>query len=281
MTAVNHDLYNVEHQGWYARLVLGFQRKPLRTVLSKRLRQGPLSVQRAFYPEDDVCHIYLLHPPGGVVGGDRLDVDLTLDHHSHAFLTTPGAGKFYRSAGVTAIQHQNFTVADNACLEWMPQENIFFPGARVKSTLCLNLQGTAKAAIWDIQCFGRPVINEVFNEGFLDSHWTIYRDNKPLFIERLRVDSSSINGLSHLNHHPVNGTFIITNVDEELTEFLYGMTFSNAVEALAITLLGDLLVVRYLGNSTENARRYFTSIWQKTRQSVFHRNAIIPRIWNT
>lgn len=270
-----------EEQGWHAQLQLGFKKTPIKTVLNKRRRQGPLSVQRAFYPEDDVCHIYLLHPPGGVVGGDRLDINIDLDTGSHALLTTPGATKFYRSAGQTAVQQQVFHVRDDAVLEWLPQENIFFPGSKVKNGLQLHLEGNAKAAVWEIQCFGRPVINEIFDAGSLDSHWQIFRDNKPLLIERLRVDKDRLKFSAQLNSHAVTGNFVITDVDKQLLEKLREKTFSNLKESLAITLIDDLLIVRYLGDSTEKARRYFADVWSEVREPVLGRKAVVPRIWNT
>ncbi len=281
MAAVNTALTDTAYEGWYAQLELGFQKKAAKTVLSKRRRQGPLAVQRAFYPEDDVCHVYLLHPPGGVVGGDQLDIRIDLDSGSHALLTTPGATKFYLSAGETAIQHQVLNVADNAILEWLPQENILFPGAIVKSKLRLNLEGSARAAIWEIQCLGRPVINEIFNSGSLDTHWQIYRDNKPLLIERLRVDKHTLKILSQLNGFPVTGTFIISNADNQSLEALRQHYYSSDTGTLALTLIEDLLIVRYLGSSTEQARRWFSDIWSKLRMSCLGTKAVVPRIWNT
>lgn len=281
MPAVNTALSDSAYQGWYAQLELGFQKKPAKTVLSKRSRQGPLAVQRAFYPEDDVCHVYLLHPPGGVVGGDQLDISVNLEPDSHALLTTPGATKFYLSAGETAIQQQVFNVSDNAVLEWLPQENILFPGAIVSSSLRLNLEGSARAALWEIQCLGRPVINEVFDTGSLDTHWQIFRDNKPLLIERLRVDKDKLNRLSQMAGYPVTGTFIISNADKQLLEALRQGDYSSDAGTLALTLIQDLLIIRYLGNSTEQARGWFAGIWSKVRMTCLGKKAVVPRIWNT
>ncbi len=266
---------------WQARLHLDFKAAVHKTVLSGIRRAGPLSVQRAFYPEGNVCHIYLLHPPGGVVGGDRLDININVQSQSHALLTTPGATKFYRSQGGTAVLKQHFTVADDAVFEWLPQENIFFPGARLNSELTLNLAARAKAAVWEIQCLGRPVINEVFSSGILDSHWKILRDGKPVFIERLQVDKDSLNVLSNLAGNPVTGTFLITGATRSLLESAREVSAADPCESLAMTLIDDLLVVRYLGGSTETARNCFTRIWQHTRESCMGKSAMLPRIWNT
>jgi len=280
MSAVFQSSRNTQ-AGWQARLALTFSDSGSKTVLKKRERYGPLSVQRAFYPEKDVCHIYLLHPPGGVVGGDELDINISLQENARALLTTPGATKFYRSAGQTAMQSQCFNVADHAVLEWLPQENIFFPGARLNSRLELNLQGNAGAAVWEIQCLGRPVIGEVFDQGKLDNQWIIRRDGQPLMIERLRLDASRLKMSAIMHDRAVVGTFIVTGITEALLQNVRSLMFDKADESLAITNLNDLLVVRYLGHSTENARRLFAQVWSLLRPAVFAREAMTPRIWNT
>ena len=117
-----------QSSGWVADLSLGFQLIEGKTVLSHRERKGPLAVQRTFYPEGGVCHVYVLHPPGGVVGGDTLALKADLASQTEALITTPGATKFYRSAGSAAKQSQTLSLSTQACLEWFPQENIYFPG---------------------------------------------------------------------------------------------------------------------------------------------------------
>ena len=66
----------VTAEGWSAKLSLSFERALAKTNLRVSERVGPLSVQRPFYPEEDDCHAYVLHPPGGVVGGDQLELNV-------------------------------------------------------------------------------------------------------------------------------------------------------------------------------------------------------------
>src|SRR5262245_14402851 len=114
--------------GWLASLDLEFARSGSRTVLARRSHVGPLIVQRPFYPEGDVCHVYLVHPPGGVVGGDTLELRARVHDGAHALITTPAATKFYRSEGRMARQVQDIAL-DAAIFEWLPQETILFADA--------------------------------------------------------------------------------------------------------------------------------------------------------
>lgn len=118
--------------GWQAELKLQYGIHRGKTRLIKREQRGPLTVQRTYFPEGQICHTYLLHPPGGVVGGDELTFDVTATNGGHALLTTPGATKFYRSNGKTSTQRVRLSVSEDSTLEWLPMENIFFPGANAR-----------------------------------------------------------------------------------------------------------------------------------------------------
>jgi urease accessory protein len=136
--------FSATPNGWLARLNVGFEHRDGRTVLATKEHSGPLTVQRPFYPEGEVCHLYLLHPPGGIVGGDRLEIRLQVATGAHALVTTPGAAKFYRSAGALATQRQSLRVADGGLLEWLPQENILFPGAIMRIETDIALVGDGR-----------------------------------------------------------------------------------------------------------------------------------------
>ena len=268
--------------GWSAALSLEFKNISGKTVLGNTQRKGPLVVQRAFYPEGDVCHIYLVHPPGGVVGGDVLEIKAELGRETSTLVTTPGATKFYRSAGPISHQQQTLLVGDNACLEWLPQENIFFPGARVRSNTQVFLSLSSRLAIWDIQCLGRPSISDMFTSGLVDSSVSIFRGDKPVTIERLRVNKENMERVSLLRSHPVAASFMIVGADEQhlkTTRDLLARSEQN-VEA-AVTLIQDCLIIRSLGDSTNTVQKLFREIWSLLRPCIFSRAAILPRIWNT
>ena len=105
---------NTNQQGWVAKLELNFSASQSKTFLSKREHIGPLAIQRPFYPEQGLCHLYLLHPPGGVVGGDQLSIGIKTDANSSALITTPGAKKIYRSSG-----HKRSIISQNLILFYL------------------------------------------------------------------------------------------------------------------------------------------------------------------
>lgn len=267
--------------GWQARLHLGFRSTPDKTLLAERSRHGPLAVQRPFYPEGGVCHTYLLHPPGGVVGGDRLDISATVGKDAHALITTPGATKFYLSAGETARQEQTLRVEAGGVLEWLPQENIFFPGALVDTRTRVELDGDAKIALWEIQCLGRPVIDERFDRGRLDARLQILRDGRPLLLEHLRARPHRLGCRSLLAEQPVSGTWIMSAADRACLSLLRDLLSPDEARRCGLTLIEDLLVARYLGPSTEQARGLFVRLWSEARAEILHRTATPPRIWAT
>ncbi len=264
--------------GWCAHLDLGYRATPLRTVLARRARSGPLAVQRSFYPEGGLCHNYLLHPPGGVVGGDRLDIRVECPPGTAALLTTPGATKFYRSARRRAVQRQQLAVTD-ASLEWLPQENILFPGAVTTLHSRIELAGRARFFGWEIHCLGRPANGERYDSGSADFVTEIYRDRRPLLLDRTRVrPDDRASGAASLRGRPVFAALYATGV---AAEQLQGARELAAGMPVGMTLLEDLLVVRYLGESTEQARTVFVQLWQALRPVVIGRPPSPPRIWTT
>lgn len=271
--------------GWQARLDLGIESRAGRSVLTQRRHSGPLRVQRPFYPEgDDVCHVYVLHPPGGVVGGDELEITVAVDESAAALLTTPAAGKFYRSAGRMARQSQRLHVAAGASLEWFPQENIAFDGACVTATTRVALAGDARFIGWEILCLGRPGAGERFERGTVRQVWEIWRDGHPLFIERALYEEggAALNAPWGLAGQAVCGSLVCVGNEAGLSERVRAATAALPIEGLfSVTQLADVLVCRYLGPHGDQARRCFICAWEVLRPAALRRPACAPRIWAT
>lgn len=269
--------------GWRGELSLGFIYQSGRTVLKQRRTSGPLTVQRPFYPEDDVCHVYILHPPGGIVGGDQLKTSINVAEKAKALLTTPGAGKYYRSAGAVATFQQELSVQAHASLEWFPQENIIFNGARTKISTHVNLHAQASYIGWEIICLGRPASNEVFQQGSCSFNYEIWREHKPLLIERFNLSGGDpvLHARWGMQSNPVIATMVITSIDKYQLREIRDKLRTGSDDLTGTTLIDGLLVCRYLGQSVERAKNYFINIWELTREHVIGRATCPPRIWNT
>jgi urease accessory protein len=150
---------------WKARLSLRYTRDGERTTAHDR-HSGPLRVLQRLYPEGPaICHHVIVHPPGGVVGGDVLEVDGVLEPGTHAVLTTPGATRFYRTAGALALQSTTLTVGAGARVEWLPLETIAYRGCDADARLTLQLAPDAEAIGWDVVALGLPAAGDAFDVG--------------------------------------------------------------------------------------------------------------------
>jgi len=266
---------------WRARLELGFEKRQDRTVLARRKRYGPLAVQRPFYPEAGTCHVYILHPPGGVVGGDELSIEVTVDEGAKALLTTPGASKYYRSNGAMARQFVRLKVAGQ--LEWLPQENILFRGANLQQKTQIDLRGDARFIGAEIHCLGRPANGEIFDTGQANISMQLLQDGVPLQIETSRISPGlGREGPTNLRGYPVTGVAYATPVSRaQLIELRASVTATGPGDYFALTLIDDLLIARFLGASTSRAQQRFIELWKQLRPLVLLRPACVPRIWNT
>ena len=270
-------------KNWKASLSLEFRGREDKTILARREHSGPLVVQKPFYPEGDVCHVYLLHPPGGVVGGDELSLNVNVSHKAHTLITTPAAGKFYRSDGRVALLNQTLKVEQDSVLEWLPQETILFSGCNVNMTTHVELQNEAAFIGWEMLCLGRPASGELFNQGIAQQRFEIWRNQKPLVIDRARLEGGSdmLHALWGMQDFTVTGTLLATNANKNALDTVRENLRMNKSGLVSATLIEDVLVVRALAHQAEHIRLQFIEVWQLLRPQLLNRKASVPRIWAT
>lgn len=273
------DTNRVQTPGWQARLELGFVHKYGKTVLTHRRHFGPLTVQRPFYPERDVCHVYVLHPPGGVVAGDNLTIDVNAATGSAALVTTPAAGKFYRSAGELARQTVTLKVAADASLEWLPQETIIYEGARAATELKLELEATTRFIGWEMLALGRPAADEGFTMGEAGMNWQIFRAGELFYRERLKIDAQAFAANWGLNGNSACGTLFASPATSAQLESVQQLIGDS--EGRGVTLIDDMLICRALDSRADRLREFFQLVWRTLRPDVVKRDACAPRIWAT
>ncbi len=251
---------------------------------------GPLYVQKPFYPEgSDLAHCYILHPPGGVVSGDHLQVNITLNKNCQALFTTPGAGRVYKARADKRPQTQinRITTHANATAEWLPLETIIYPHARGRITTRIELAENAHFIGWDICSLGLPASGQEFDKGSLHQRLEIFHTGTPRFIDAFDIgdnDSALRLNTAGLAQKSCTGLLVAGPFEHDETEhraLLQSLrTISERSGMLGITAVNGFICARYLGDSANEARACFTDIWQKLRPILLHRPACPPRIWS-
>lgn len=290
-----------ECRSWEALLDLRFAVSHHKTVLKNYAFKGPLQVQKLFYHDSDkgdkveTCHCYILHPPGGLVSGDSLTFNIELEEHARALLTSTSANKFYKgdSCNVKSSLTQKF-ILNNCQLEFLPLENIFFNGAVSQVQTVFDMDKTSSLLTWDINCFGRAACDETFTQGYVSNKLQIIRAGIPLIHENLVLDTNSYyNAVPFLNNFNVQASlYAITT--QELTSNLKSQVDIFAQELYArhkalkeqdciysLSMKDDLVICRYLGQSSYKAFELFKEIFVWLRPLIFNKKSVIPRIWNT
>jgi urease accessory protein len=275
---------------WEASLELAFDANEFGTRLAHRAHRGPLYVQRPFRPEGpEVCHVYVLHPPGGLVGGDALAVDVRAEAGASALVTTPAAGKAYRTLGPPVRQRSTLHVGPGASLEWLPSETIVYDGAQATFETRVQLQPGGRFIGAETLCLGLPARDELFERGACRQIFEIWRDGRPLFLERSRFEGggATLNRRWGLGGASVLG--LLTAVPAPPPAVVDELRACAAAvptgEAAAVTVLDRdedaTLVCRTLGTSAERTRAFLQEAWRLLRPALLGRPAIPPRIWAT
>ncbi|ADV33909.1 urease accessory protein ureD [Candidatus Blochmanniella vafra str. BVAF] len=274
------------HDGWLGKLELSFSLKKRRSVLVKNSHLGPFMVQKSFYPEDDEMtpHVYLLHPPGGMVGGDQLRLLVNLEPGSRALLTTPSFSKFYRTNGKVAYQENFFRIKSNAVLEWIPQGNIFLPKSKARIHTTFQLDKGACMISFEILCFGSTNIIGVHEiPKKIDVSLYICKFGCVGLRDRLRVSDQQENCVNtQLGGFKISAFLFAIPANLMMLKQVQQLVRSIVDEQIGgATLLNTLLIVRLLGNDSHKLRKLLFRIWSIIRPVIIGKKAVIPRVWFT
>ncbi len=282
---------------WQAHLELGFGARAGRCQLLLNRHSGPLRLQRLLYPQGALAaEALLLHPPGGIAGGDQLHIELDVGEGAQVLATTPGAAKWYRSDGRVASQKVTLRVHAGAALEWLPQESILFDGSDTQQTLTTDLTDDARMIGWDIVQLGRTAAGERWSAGRWRQRLSLRRNGRQLWCERadLAADSALREAAQGLAGLPVFGTLWATAPvldDPALLDALRD-TLASSVEQCAqagsmhaaatwLPQPRSVLLVRALASDAERLRCVLEAAWMQLRPQVIGLEAQRPRIWST
>ena len=273
---------------WHARLQLDYTLEGTRTV-ARHAHNGPLRILQSLYPEGDaVCHNVLVHPPGGLVGGDTLDISATVGPGAHGLVTTPGATRFYRSTGERALQRTHLTLAEGARLEWLPLEALCYNACNAENHLTLNLAPGAECMGWDVTALGLPHAGQPFDTGRFVQHI----EAPGLWLERGVIDAADHrlleSPLGLAGHRCMASLFFVVGTPLERARRDTALDAARAVmdahalkaSAGATSPNGQVLVVRALAPQVEPAMQLLQQVRAAWRAALWQLCAEPPRIWS-
>ena len=276
---------------WAASIALGFDARPDGSNTATRMthvrHNGPLRVQRPFYPEGrhGCCHVYLLHPPGGLVSGDALSIEARVGKDSHTLLTTPAATKLYKadSHGVAWAQHTRLKVEQGGILEYLPQETLAFDGSRGEQTTTIELETGARCIGWEILALGRPASKLPFVSGHLEQKFRLLMDGRPLWLERQLMDPNHARFKGHWGQGgaTVQATLWVVGLDDEAGAIEELRESLPASHRWAVTRRRGVVLLRYLGQERNEAWALCQQAWELIRPRLTGQPASVPRIWLT
>ena len=273
---------------WLARLDLDYTLEAERSV-ARYLHQGPLRILQSLYPEGEaVCHNVLVHPPSGLVGGDTLDMQVTVGAGAHGLVTTPGATRFYRSEAGLATQQVHARLESDARLEWLPLEALAYNGCDGLNRAVFDLAPGAEMMTWDITALGLPAADMPFVQGTFRQHLEI----PGVWLERGTLDASD----SRLMNSPLGlagqrcmATLVFAAgsamADERIERAL--ACARELLEASELRLTAgatsphqQVIVLRVLSPVTEPAMQLLRQVWAAWRQEMWVLVGTAPRLWN-
>lgn len=273
---------------WNARLGLDYRCEGEHRTVLRHEHHGPLRILKSLYPEGEaICHNVIVHPPGGLVGGDQLEVQVQLGAGAHALISTPGATRFYASDDQRATQRVHATLAAGARLEWLPLEALAYPGCRAANHLTFELAPDAELMAWDVTALGLPAADQAFGHGQFHQRLEI----PGLWLEQARLDAAD----HRLMQSPLGlagqrclGSLLIARGEawgrtrsEQLLDAARA-ALANAPEGVrcGVTAVNpQLLVVRALAPLVEPLMTTFQAVWAAWRQAAWDLAPLPPRIW--
>ncbi len=269
-----------------AMLDMVFESAGGRTVLSRCQKVGSLDTQPPLYPEGNrnICHAYLIHPPGGVVGGDVLDVQCTLKCGTHAVITTSDKTKFYRCAEHVAVYKQVLTIHPHAELEYIVQENMFFNGCNARVDMLIDCKSGGKFMVWVWHCQGQTANTEYKQNGTIQGKTIVLMNSKPAVAENILFDfDNPITICQQGIEYPVSASFYISNdtphMLRDIRNIIDAMPFDTSEGICVACLENHVIIIRMFSTTSAITRIAFTKIWQYIRKSRHQSETAIPCIW--
>jgi urease accessory protein len=253
------------------------------THLAQLFQKTPLRVLRPKpAPGDPTCAV-LANTGGGIVGGDALQVRVRLATGAAAVVTSQAAEKVYRSAGADATVDVGLELADQAWLEWLPQETILFDRARLRRTLRVDVTPQARLVAADMIVFGRRARGERFQTGLFRDRWEVRVGGRLVWADALHLTEPGaiLDAPIAFAGAAALATCIYLAPDAKQRIGLARDLAESPDVRSGATNLGPLLIVRWLAADPAPLRQVLQRFCARFRHAVADLPKQAPAIWRS
>ena len=253
-----------------------------KTIFKSR-STSPYKLLKNTHDQEGRCILPILHTAGGLVGGDLLNFVVNVEKKAKVLLTTSSAQKVYGTVGRSKINPEgiysknknHITVLENSHLEYLPQETIIFANGLYAQEFEVKISENSSFLFSDLIRLGRSSSGESIENGIFRSKLQIKRINDSYddweFVDQIELSKESFEAQSGMDKMPVFGSLIwicekdfpksrINDLSSNIKKNLI-----NNNNFLTLGILENGLSIRFLGNSSQDARKCFFSIWKQIR----------------
>jgi urease accessory protein len=256
-----------------------------KTVLADLYQRAPC---RALFPtteNDEPIQSVLLTTSGGLTGGDRTRVSISVGADAQATATTQAAEKIYRALPNTgdARVEVDMSVGDGAWAEWLAQETIVFEGSRLRRSFTADVAATGRLLAVESIVFGRTAMGESFNSGLLHDAWRIRRDGRLVWADALHLEGD----VQKQRAEPFGfGTRVacstVLYAGADAAQQITGVRrlLDECDLPCGATSLDGILLVRIMADDASALRAVVMRLIAGIRQAAAALPARLPRVWH-
>ena len=255
-----------------------------RTVLKDLYQHDPVRILFPDNPPGELTIGVLTTTSGGLVGGDKIEVEVISGPGTQSMIMAQAAEKIYRSLGPDCLIDISVQADNESWFEWLPQETILHQGARMRRHTKLNLSGTARVMAGEFLVFGRHAMGEKMTEGLVRDSWDVSVGGRRVWADVFHLDGELAKKIDHpagLGGATGLASLVYAAPDAEDFLTLARELLADQPEVRsAATFVNDVLLVRWLGADVFSLRKVYAKFWKKFRNQAGQQPEKLPRLWD-
>jgi urease accessory protein len=263
------------------KIVLDVESSSGRTRIKEKESAFPLGVQKEMYYDHfqpKMTHVYMVSSSGGLLQGDRYNIDIILKKNALTHLTTQGATRIYGMNVSNAIQVVNVSLDDGAYLEFIPDQIIPYKNSRFYQEINFKVHDNATMIYSEIISPGRIGMGELFDYDICSLRSTGKNHKDELrFMDFTKIEPKKMNlqDFALLEKKQIIGTMYILAKTKDVEKII--QTLENEIKNSAELESGwstmtkeNGILLRILGNTTRDVFRLVYNTTKIVRKIVLN-----------